>query len=339
MAAATPSGVARRRLDDRDWLGRFDLESLRSGVDRRRSLPDRASAGDSPQLRKTVGQISRSLPTEPTSCTPSPRPQVLDSPFTRSTRRTARRFEKGMSPSMPFFSPDGQWIGFVSGTLFDASLRKVPIFGGPSVPVSDVSGYLGASWGDDDQIILGSTFGLRRVPAAGGQPETLTAPEGPPNVTCHCWPTILPDGESVVFVEKLTASLAQRATSHPGPGQRRRDPTRSRRHRSALRRDGPPPLRRRRPVTARGPLRSRDRDDSGLFRHGRRTNPGQAERGRQLQRLRRGADWSTPPRRQERAMRSAPSTGSIAKAGRRRSPRRRAPTSTRECRQKEPAFS
>ena len=66
----------------------------------------------------------------------------------------------------PFFSPDGQWIGYFAG----ASLRRVAVTGGESQTiVADAGLYLrtigtfaqfayGASWGDDDTIVYGGTM-------------------------------------------------------------------------------------------------------------------------------------------------------------------------------------
>ena len=56
----------------------------------------------------------------------------------------------------PFFSPHGEWVGFV----YDSArtiLRKVSIAGGPPVTLSDLPAAMaGASWGADDQIIVGT---------------------------------------------------------------------------------------------------------------------------------------------------------------------------------------
>ena len=103
--------------------------------------------------------------------------------------------------SEPFFSPDGQWIGFFS--LADRKLKKIPVAGGNPVSICDVySNYpRGASWGDDDYIVF-NAFGepwttLLRVPAAGGKPEPLsTLNEGE---IAHRWPQVLPDAHALLF--------------------------------------------------------------------------------------------------------------------------------------------
>ena len=78
----------------------------------------------------------------------------------------------------PFFSPDGQWVGFVAS----GSLMKVPVAGGSVVTIAEAvvgAGFGGASWGPDDQIVFAPTgsSGLFRVPASGGIPEPLTTPD------------------------------------------------------------------------------------------------------------------------------------------------------------------
>ena len=70
----------------------------------------------------------------------------------------------------PFFSPDGQWVGFFNG----GRLSKVPLDGGVVVTLSDINVMTGAAWAADGSIVAGSgvpgTAGLVRIPAAGGPP-------------------------------------------------------------------------------------------------------------------------------------------------------------------------
>ncbi len=75
----------------------------------------------------------------------------------------------------PFFSPDGQWLGYTAGNR----VRKVAVSGGPSLPVCDaqVSDYAGAAWADDGSIFLPSTTGglLQASVAGGACPEIVKA--------------------------------------------------------------------------------------------------------------------------------------------------------------------
>ena len=83
-------------------------------------------------------------------------------------------------PKGPFSSPDGQWVGFFE-PAGGVALKKVAITGGPSVELSRVDGpSRGATWGDDDTIILATaalSTGLQRVSSAGGAPAVLTTPD------------------------------------------------------------------------------------------------------------------------------------------------------------------
>src|SRR5215471_9928126 len=96
----------------------------------------------------------------------------------------------------PFFSPNGQWIGFFTR----GKLKKVAVTGGAPIAITDSLSTRGGAWGDDGTIAFtpngtpGAT--LLRVPEAGGTPEPLTkqtAGEG-----SHRWPQFLP-GKAVLF--------------------------------------------------------------------------------------------------------------------------------------------
>jgi serine/threonine protein kinase/Tol biopolymer transport system component len=96
--------------------------------------------------------------------------------------------------STPFFSPDGQWIGYWSQT--DTKLKKVAITGGAPVVLCDGGTVLGANWGADDMIVYSQNGkGIMRISAAGGIPEMLI--EIKDEAFYH--PRLLPDGKSVIF--------------------------------------------------------------------------------------------------------------------------------------------
>jgi len=97
----------------------------------------------------------------------------------------------------PFFSPDGNWIGFWAG----GKLRKVVVKGGPVVEICAVPeehGLLGASWGSDEAIVFATVRGgLWEVGANGGTPTKLTLLED--DEVSHRLPHVLPDASAVVF--------------------------------------------------------------------------------------------------------------------------------------------
>ncbi len=92
-------------------------------------------------------------------------------------------------PTTPFFSPDGESIGFWSGT--DRQLKRIPVSGSTPVVLCDAANPFGASWGRDDVIVFGQTTGVMRVSANGGVPELLVETE--PGEQVH-GPEVLPDG-------------------------------------------------------------------------------------------------------------------------------------------------
>ena len=98
----------------------------------------------------------------------------------------------------PFFSPDGQSVGFRA--VPSNVLKRVSVLGGPAVTITDPGqNPRGASWGPDDAIVIGSTSGLMRVPATGGEVESLTTVDPEQDETEHRWPNVLPNGKGVLF--------------------------------------------------------------------------------------------------------------------------------------------
>ena len=104
--------------------------------------------------------------------------------------------------SNPFFSPDGQWVGFWAG----GELRKVPLGGGPAVTLCKAAAIFGASWGSDGTIVFATARngGLWRVSAAGGTPEALTTLQ--PGEFSHRLPHMLPGGHAVIFTISKAAN-------------------------------------------------------------------------------------------------------------------------------------
>jgi serine/threonine-protein kinase len=100
----------------------------------------------------------------------------------------------------PFFSPDGQWLGFFVGD----KLKKMPIQGGAPVTLCDVGPVPGgASWGDDGTIVLSRNLavpsGLDGVSSAGGAAAPVTRLDTEKGEVAHAWPQVLPRSRSVLF--------------------------------------------------------------------------------------------------------------------------------------------
>jgi hypothetical protein len=71
----------------------------------------------------------------------------------------------------PFFSPDGQWVGFFS--YGDSLLRKIAVGGGAPVTLCKVDAPWSATWDGDTIFVASGTHGIMRVPANGGAPEVV----------------------------------------------------------------------------------------------------------------------------------------------------------------------
>ena len=98
----------------------------------------------------------------------------------------------------PFFSPDGEWVGFWA----NGQLMKVALAGGPPVPLASTGGLVyGASWGEPDTIVFARrASGLWGVPAAGGTPTVVTAlDDDEPPGTNYLLPWVLPGRDAVLF--------------------------------------------------------------------------------------------------------------------------------------------
>ena len=101
------------------------------------------------------------------------------------------------NPFAPFFSADGQWVGFFAAGW----LKKVSISLGSPQNVTPASHGFGGSWGADDTIVFAPNIGggLWRVSASGGEPTRLTTPDPDTGVYAHVWPQLLPGDRGVLF--------------------------------------------------------------------------------------------------------------------------------------------
>jgi len=98
----------------------------------------------------------------------------------------------------PFFSPDGQWIGF----LVRNSVRRVAVAGGaPETIWQGEQGnwaFFGASWGDDQNIVVSDGESLYRIPAAGGEPQRVAEPDSTRGELALQQPEVLPGSKAVL---------------------------------------------------------------------------------------------------------------------------------------------
>jgi len=94
----------------------------------------------------------------------------------------------------PFFSPDGQWIGFYSGQ--DATLKKIAVTGGAALTLCKADNFFSGSWDGDVIVFAQGGRGIMRVSANGGDPEVLAAIK-PSEVVDS--PQLINGGRSLLF--------------------------------------------------------------------------------------------------------------------------------------------
>jgi len=135
--------------------------------------------------------------------------------------RALDKFESSEIPNsddaqLPFFSPDGERIGFFAGGKLLTASRET----GAPTPIADASYLpLGATWGDDDQIyyVPSLTTGIIRVAASGGKSQRVSEPDGGANGYAHVWPQYLFDTHSVLFTIWAGQDVDARGTAVLSP--------------------------------------------------------------------------------------------------------------------------
>jgi len=126
----------------------------------------------------------------------------------------------------PFFSPDGQWIGYWSRS--ENKLKKVAISGGTPVALCDTGmTFNGGNWDSDNTIVYADSRSgdILRISANGGTPESLM--KGIPVKTQEgvspSAPQMLPDGKTILFSNLLdrTGSNSQIVVQSLKSGERK----------------------------------------------------------------------------------------------------------------------
>ncbi|MDX2120921.1 MAG: protein kinase [Gemmatimonadota bacterium] len=95
--------------------------------------------------------------------------------YRRFDRLTSVPLEGTEDGEEPFFSPDGEWVGFRTGSR----TSKVRLAGGPAEPLAAIPSRFGA-WLADGTLVFSSDDAevIVRVPAGGGAPDTLAGSAG-----------------------------------------------------------------------------------------------------------------------------------------------------------------
>jgi len=112
------------------------------------------------------------------------RPEIVEMPGTNEARN-------------PFFSPDGEWVGFFAGR----HLLKASVRGGTPVELAEAGTDRGGAWLEDGSIVFAPMFAgpLFRISVNGGRPLPITRVDSTRSERTHRWPCGLPGGEWVVF--------------------------------------------------------------------------------------------------------------------------------------------
>jgi Tol biopolymer transport system component len=107
---------------------------------------------------------------------------------------TARPLPGTEHAQLPFWSPDGRWLGFFA----EGKLKKILVAGGPVQVLADVADAFGGSWGTDDSLIFAKlSSSIFRVSSGGGIVTVVTKVDSIQKA--HRWPQFLPDGRHFLF--------------------------------------------------------------------------------------------------------------------------------------------
>ncbi|MHC4541129.1 MAG: protein kinase domain-containing protein, partial [Planctomycetota bacterium] len=124
--------------------------------------------------------------------------------YVAHVRGTTQLFERPMNQfdvrpivgtegaSIPFFSPDGQSVGFYAKD----KLKIVSLLGGEPIILCSTRDYRGGSWGSDGMIYFSDHGRLSQVPTTGGNAEPLETESGP---VSGDYPQVLPGSKAILI--------------------------------------------------------------------------------------------------------------------------------------------
>ena len=114
--------------------------------------------------------------------------------------RAAKPLPETDGASFPFWSPDGQYLGFFAS----GKLKKINLANGDVQTLCDAPNGRGGSWSSQGVILFTPSGqvdeGLYRVSASGGSKELVSLPDKEKGETSHRWPQFLPDGKHYLYM-------------------------------------------------------------------------------------------------------------------------------------------
>jgi tRNA A-37 threonylcarbamoyl transferase component Bud32/dipeptidyl aminopeptidase/acylaminoacyl peptidase len=96
----------------------------------------------------------------------------------------------------PFFSPDGQALGFIVG---GRTVRVISLGGGPAITLSDSINSSGGDWGADGYVYVEVDSGLARLRATGGPQEPVFRMSRERREIGAEFPNVLPGARGLLF--------------------------------------------------------------------------------------------------------------------------------------------
>ena len=113
----------------------------------------------------------------------------------------------GSPTAQPLPETDNAWAPFWSpdsrfiAFTAGASLKKVPAAGGPAETITASPGNGLGTWNRDGVILFSTGPGspILRVPSAGGSPTPVTSIDASQQAISHAWPYFLPDGKHFLY--------------------------------------------------------------------------------------------------------------------------------------------
>jgi eukaryotic-like serine/threonine-protein kinase len=118
----------------------------------------------------------------------------------RTATGVAEPLDGTQGAGFPFWSPDGQYLGFFA----DGKLKKILAAGGPAQTLCDAPEGRGGSWSERGTIVFAPRISgpLQAVSDGGGTPALVTKPHEDDSNFTNRNPFFLPDGKHFLYVQR-----------------------------------------------------------------------------------------------------------------------------------------